>query len=606
MPPLDKPARQWRGTADDAAELARAYPALASALGRPELRRHVLRLMAASMALGGLGGCDPSTPDGTYVPAVTQAPDIVPGVPNQYATALLDGGAAAGIVVTQAMGRPIKVEGNPAHPASLGATSIHGQALILDFYDPDRSCGLMQGGQVAAWQSLERSLLAQRAQLAASRGAGFRILTGEVISPTLGAAIDRLLQRYPDARWHQWEPAARDAVRQGTVLAYGRPLDLLPRVAAADVIVALDGDLISGSPGYLRHVRDFASRRNPVRAPMSRVYAAEPVPTMIGMAADHRFIAGPGALHATITGLAAAVLEGAPPADAPPWVAPMAADLTQAGPHALVHAGPDVPAPSQALVHAINERLGARGTTFDLIEPVAHRTGDVSTGIATLLADMQAGRVETLLILDSNPVYTVPGFRAAMARVGFSLASAASPDETARAATWHVPLAHLFEAWGDARAHDGTISIQQPQALPLYGGRSAFEVLALFADGTPVSGRDVVRQAWPQLDDAAWREALASGVILGTASAPAQDKLSMQPAAVWQPRRRRRVRSRCLRVRTPISATAVTPTIRGCRNCRGPSANWSGAIRCWWRPRPPRGRASRTATRWCCRSAQAP
>jgi molybdopterin-containing oxidoreductase family iron-sulfur binding subunit len=299
--------------------MARAFPALAGALGRPESRRQVLRLMAASLALA---GCDPATPDRQVVPAVLPPPDIVAGQPNRYATALLDGGTATGIVVTHAMGRPIKVEGNPAHPASLGATSIHGQALILDFYDPDRAAGVLRDGDIAPWQSLLAACAQQRARLAATDGAGLRILTGRVMSPTLGGAIAALLGRYGQARWHQWEPVSRDNVLRGAQLAYGRSLDLLARLAAADVILALDSDLISGAPGHLRHARDFAARRNPVRARMSRVYAAEPVPTLIGTAADHRFVAGPRAMAAALRGLAAAMLDGAAPGDAPDWLAP--------------------------------------------------------------------------------------------------------------------------------------------------------------------------------------------------------------------------------------------------------------------------------------------
>jgi len=516
--------------------MARAYPALAASLSRPESRRQVLRLMAASMALGGLSGCDPSTPDGHYMPAVNQAADIVPGLPNRYATALLDGGTAAGVVVTHAMGRPIKVEGNPAHPASLGATSIHGQAVLLDFYDPDRSVGLLQGDSVATWQALLAAVLSRRERFAASHGAGFRVLTGRVMSPTLGTAIDALLQRYPEAGWHQWESVSRDTVRRGAELAYGRALDPLPQVASADVILALDSDLISGAPGYLRHARDFASRRNPVRARMSRVYAAEPVPSLIGMAADHRFIAGPREMHAAVTALAAVVLDGASPAAGPPWVPAVAADLKAAGPRALVHAGPDLPAEAHVLVHRINEALGARGTTFDLIEPVAHRAEDEAASLAALMQDMQAGHVETLLILDSNPVYAAPGFREALRRVPFSLCCAPSADETARAATWYVPQAHLFEAWGDTRAHDGTVTIQQPQALPLYGGRGALEVVALFDGRATISNRDRVRQTWRAvLDDAAWRDALAVGVVPATASPAASDRPVAQAAIVPEP-----------------------------------------------------------------------
>lgn len=521
--------------------MAREFPALAGALSRPESRRHVLRLMAASIAFGGLAGCDPSAPDGHYVPAVNQASDIVPGLPNRYATAFVDGGAASGIVVTHDMGRPIKVEGNPAHPASLGATSIHGQALILDFYDPDRAAGVMNNGNVSTWQALLTACLGQQGMLDATQGAGLRILTGRVMSPTLGAAIDRLLGRYRKAQWHQWESIGRDTVKRGMELAYGRTLDLVPRVAAADTVLALDSDLISGAPGYLRHARDFASRRNPARAKMSRVYAAEAIPTLIGTAGDHRFAAGPRDMHDIVMGLAGAILEGVAPSDAPSWLAAAAADLRASGPRALVHAGPGLPAEAHALVHQINERLGGRGTTFDLIEPVAYRPEDEAASMAGLLDDMRAGRVQSLLILDGNPVYAMKGFQEALRQVPFSLYSAASPDETAQLATWHVPHTHLFEAWGDLRAHDGTVSIQQPQALPLYDGHNALELLSLFEHGTPLTSLDVVRQAWrDRLDNDAWQDALANGVVPDTASATVQARplpASRMPTAAATPER---------------------------------------------------------------------
>ncbi len=531
MSPLDQPPRQWRGRVDDAELMAREFPAIADALKRPQSRRHVLRLMAASAALAGLGGCDPSAPDGHYVAAVNQAADIVPGLPNCYATAVLDGGTAAGIVVRQEMGRPIKVEGNPAHPGSLGATSIHGQSLILDFYDPDRAAGVLKNGDVATWQSLLGACLDQRAKLEADKGAGLRVVTGRVVSPTMGAAIDDVLKYYDQAKWIQWESVSRDNVTRGTSLAYGRPLDLLPHVAAADVILALDSDLICSAPGHLRHARDFASRRNPTRAKMSRVYAAEPIPTLIGGAADHRFIAGPRELATIVNALAAGILGGDAAADAPDWVAAVIADLKAAGRNAFIHAGPDLSPEAHALIHRVNEKLGGRGTTFDFIEPVAWRTDDETAAMTGLIDDMQAGRVSSLLVLDGNPVYAAKGFREALAKVPFSLSSAASPDETARHTNWYVPRTHLFEEWGDARAHDGTVAIQQPQALPLYGGHSALEVLSLLAsdltgNGAAVSGRDLVRQTWhDRLDDNSWAEALAAGFVPNTASTPSTTSL---------------------------------------------------------------------------------
>ncbi len=518
--------------------MAREFPALAGALGKPASRRTIMRLMAASMALGGLAGCDPSTPDGHYVPAVKPAANIVPGLPNRFATALMDGGAGSGIVVTHDMGRPVKVEGNPAHPGSLGATSIHGQAVLLDFYDPDRSSGVLQNGDVSTWQALLGAMLPVRAQLAAGGGAGLRILTGRITSPTLTASIEAVLARYSGARWHQWEPVSRDAARRGTELAYGRRLDLLPHVASADVLLALDSDLISSAPGHLRHARDFASRRNPARGAMSRVYAAEPIPSLIGGAADHRFVTGPREMLIAVNALAAAVLGGGSASDGPAWVTAVAADLKAAGRRGLVHAGPDLPPEGQALVHHINERLGGRGTTFDLIEPLDRGSADEAAGLSELIADMQGGQVTALLILDSNPAYAAPGFRAALPHVPFSLAAAPAPDETAHATQWYVPQAHVFEAWGDLRAHDGTVAIQQPQALPLYGGVSAFEVLALFdGDSAPAHSLDRVRTAWrDRLDDDAWQDALAAGIVPGTTSQPVTDApVNALPVALTLP-----------------------------------------------------------------------
>jgi MoCo/4Fe-4S cofactor protein with predicted Tat translocation signal len=542
-------SRQWRSLdqlADDPSFVARVvqeFPSLADALAVPSDRRRVLKLMAAAVAMGGLGGCDVGEPGGHLTPAVRVPPNIIPGIPNFYSTANVVNGYAAGIVVKHQMGRPIKVEGNPQHPASLGATDVFAQAQVLDFYDPDRAAAITAHGLPADPQLLQTALLTQRTKIAENHGAGFRILTGTVASPTLAKQLDTLLALYPAARWHQWEPVSRDNVWQGATLAYGTRIESVPNLAAADVILAIDSDLLSSAPGHLRFARDFASRRNPSRTQkMSRLYAVEATPTLIGSVADHRFIAGPKELHQVAMALAQAILQSASDSAAPDWVGKVAKDLIANHGRALVHIGPDQPAEMHALVHAINEKLGARGATLDLIEPVVHRPVGEGTALTDLVSDMQAGKVTSLLIIDSNPVYAAPatlGFADALKKVDFSLALTSTPNETSEAAVWAVPMAHAWESWSDSRAYDGTASILQPQALPLYDGIDVHTMVALFAESAPPTAQDAVQSTWKNQMNGdfaqAWHDALANGLVSNTASAKANVSLRAEAASQQLP-----------------------------------------------------------------------
>jgi MoCo/4Fe-4S cofactor protein with predicted Tat translocation signal len=531
-------SKWWRSLEQAAADpefLARAaqeFPGLGDALAEPLGRRQVLKLMAASFVLGGLGACDSKFGE-NLVPAVKIPPNIVPGLPNLYATAHVQGGYASGVVVTHMMGRPIKVAGNPEHPASLGAIDVYAQAQLLEFYDPDRSAQISVRGEPSDRQSLESSLAVQRAVLADKHGAGLRILTGTVTSPTLATQIDALRRQYPEAQWAQWEPICRDAVHQGAQLAFGRRVDVVAHVDQIDVLLAIDSDLLSTAPGRLRYARDFASRRNPTRtSSMSRVYAIEPTPTLIGSVADHRFVAGPQELQGIVAALAAGILQNTPSVSAPSWVGALISDLKGAHGRALVHVGPEQPAALHALAHAMNVALSGRGSAFELIEPVAHDLLIQGDSLKTLIADMRAGLVTHLLVLDSNPGFSAPtawGFADALKRVPFSVSLAQSADETARLTTWFVPRAHDWETWSDARAYDGTCGILQPQALPLFGGVSPHELIALFGSSASVSAEQAVRATWAthmgHNFSRQWSDALAAGIVAGTASAVSDARL---------------------------------------------------------------------------------
>jgi molybdopterin-containing oxidoreductase family iron-sulfur binding subunit len=342
--------------------------------------------------------------------------------------------------------------------------------------------------------------------------------------------MDALLRQYPNARWHRWEPLARDAVAAGAVLAFGRPVDTLPLFEKADVVLAIESDAIASAPGHLAFAAAFAQRRRAAEigsGSMSRVYAIEATPTLVGAAADHRFALKPPEIEAALRAIAAAVDAGPGSwrgGDNRPWIDAVARDLSHRRGAALVHAGPEQPPTIHALAHAINAALGAPGRTLRYIEPVAVDAAD-GADIATLAADMHAGRVDTLLILVANPVYDAPadlGFSSALARVPLSLHLGTHADETAVLATFHAPALHQFESWGDARAFDGTAGIVQPQIRPLVPGRTRGELLALLAGAADATAHGLTRDFWrahAQGDfDTAWSGWLRRGVVESTAA----------------------------------------------------------------------------------------
>lgn len=549
MPPLSG-KRLWRSAQELAADpdfLARAaaeFPSLAPELGGPS-RRRILQLMGAAFALSGVAGCDSGPPGGHLIPAVRNPDNIVPGLPNNYASAHVHDGYALGTVVTHNMARPFRVRGNLNHPSSLGAVDPFSVAEVLDFYDPYREFAVTWKGAPADMQGLAAALVSERARLSANHGAGLRILTGTITSPTLARQLDAVLKQYPEARWHQWQAITRDNVTNGAILAYGAPLEIVAHLDKADVILGIDSDLLSSAPGWVRYAHDYASRRNPTRArAMSRLYVVGPDATNIGAIADNHFAPGPKQLHDFVLALAHGVLHtGSAPANAPDWFGKIIADLTANRGRAFVHVGPGESPETHALVHAVNEALGGRNVTYELIQPVAHAIQDQSGSLRSLVDDMHASKVNTLVIIDQNPVWAAPaavGFAEALKQVRFSLALCVHPNETTDAALWSLPMKHPWESWGDARGHDGTATITQPQAMPLYGGLGPSELLALLTDPEAVADIEIVRETWkPTLGadfDAAWHDALARGVVANTASPRANTPLRPGAAHSIPPR----------------------------------------------------------------------
>jgi len=509
--------------------LHREFPEQASSFEDPKGRREFITLMGASLALAGLTACT-KQPEERILPYVRQPEQLVPGRPLFFATATGHDGYARGILVESHEGRPTKVEGNPDHPASLGATDVFGQAHVLGLYDPDRSKAVLYLGQLRTWGDFKAALREPLAKQKAKGGSGLRFLTGRCTSPTLAAQLQGLLKEFPAAKWASWEPAARDNARAGAVLAFGEAVEPQYRFDQADVVLSLEADFVSGHPQSLRLVREFAARRKPSgESPrMNRVYVVEGSPTPSGASADHRLALRSSEIEGFARAVAAAVGVAAQGGAPHPWVAPIAKDLKAAGARALVIAGESQPPAVHAIAHAINEELGAVGTTVSYTAPAEAAPGGETAALAALVAEMKAGAVEMLVVLGANPAYAAPAdleVAAALDKVPFRVHHGLAVDETAVRSHWHVPASHPLESWGDLRAADGTVSIVQPLIAPLYHTLSELEVLAAFTEGEQ-KAHEIVRAHWArelgEADfDKRWNRALHDGVVAGTA-APAK------------------------------------------------------------------------------------
>jgi molybdopterin-containing oxidoreductase family iron-sulfur binding subunit len=518
--PNPEPRRFWR-TLDELAgdpafqeRLYNEFPSQIEAVSDPVARRTFLKLMGASLALGGFTGCT-RQPVEKILPYVRQPEGLIPGKPLFYATAMALGGVAAGLLVESHEGRPTKIEGNPEHPGSLGATDVFAQAAVLGLYDPDRSQTLTNVGEIRPWSAFLATIRAALNVQQSLKGAGLRILTESINSPTLAWQLRDLLARFPSATWHQWDPASRDSARAGARLAFGQYVEAQYRLDQADVILSLDADFLGCGPGGLRYARDFASRRRPEDAErMNRLYALESMPTSTGSRADHRLALKPSEVEGFARRIAEALegvgksggSGGSGGASRPggsggsgKWIEAVAKDLVAHRGSSLVIAGDGQPPAVHALAHAMNQALGNVGKTVVYTDPVEAEPIDQMQSLHDLAADMRAGKVDILVIVGGNPVYTAPAdlaFADAMGKVGLRVHLNLYDDETSELCHWQIPETHFLESWSDARAYDGTVSIIQPLIAPLYGGKSAHELLAAMSDRPERSSYDIVREFW--------------------------------------------------------------------------------------------------------------
>ncbi len=519
--------------------MSKEFPNHVAPLEHTVDRRDFIKLLGASLALAGLTSCvRPVRPSEKIVPYVRAPEEIIPGKPLHFATAMTQGGYALGLIAESHQGRPTKLEGNPDHPASLGATDATTQATVLSLYDPDRSQAILQSGQSRNWADAGAALSDALAALPA--GEGFYLLTETITSPTLASQLQALQSAYPAMRWHQYEPLHADAALAGAQMAFGEAVQTHFDFSKADVVLSLGADFLGQGPAKLRYSKDFSRRRRVYKQDdsMNRLYLLETTPGITSGLADHKLPLRPVEISAFAVALAQELglaVSGSAPSQANAFLRTVVEDLQRHAGRSIVMAGDDQPAEVHALVHAINAQLGNVGEAVLYSDPVEVNPVSHMQSIAELTTAMQAGDVKLLVMLGGNPVYTAPAdlnFAGALESVPNSVHLSLYQDETSSLSSWHLPMTHFLETWSDARAFDGTITIMQPLISPFYGGKSEHEILAVLLGNPEATSYDIVRSFWrDQVDgdfEAFWRQSVYAGVVAGSQSSPKSVALAAQ------------------------------------------------------------------------------
>jgi MoCo/4Fe-4S cofactor protein with predicted Tat translocation signal len=539
--------RQWWRSLDELAETPAFRRLLAAEFPHglePRFsggRREFLRLLGASLLLAGLPACT-EAPRGPRVPYLSQPEELVPGRPLLYATAVPFAGYAQPVLAVTHMGRPTKLEGNPEHPMSGGATDAMTQAAVLQLYDPDRSRGVQYQGRPVRWEHFRAAMAEHAARWQA--GAGLAVLTGDITSPTQIRQLEALGQHYPGMRWYAWEPVGADWQRAAAVLAFGRPLEVHYHLDAAAVAVSLDADLLGPGPQQVHHVRSWSHARRVGRTGNAppHLHVAESTPSLTGAAAATRRGVPAWRMAAYLYALAGELGLSAPTVDLGPeerdWVSLAASELRARPGAGLLAVGASLAPELQALGYAINHAIGAAGKTVTFTEPIAAAAPAGSLG--ELAEAMAAGEIDTFVALEANPAYAAPAdipFDTLLERVPLRVHAGLYADETAERCHWHVPLRHALEEWSDARAVDGTLGVVQPAVPPLFGGRSVHEILDALLGAPQIDPHETVRSTWQTLlgqdgFEAIWREVVHDGFLVGSAAAhvtPTLRELDLPP-----------------------------------------------------------------------------
>ncbi len=528
--------RQW---------VEREFPSGASEFNDPVSRRHFAKIMSASFMLAGLGLAGCRKPEEHILPFSKKPQGYVHGVPQFYATARPTRSSAVPLLVKSHDGRPIKVEGNPKIPGGNGGTDTYTQASILNLYDPDRAMRFAKGGATASRDEAFAYLSETSAKFAANGGAGLAFLVERSSSPSRERLQKAIAAKFPKAKWHVFEPVDLDIHRKAATLACGRGVRPDYRFENARRIVSLDCDFIGAEQEAYRYIRGFANGRK-LSSPndeINRLYVIEGLFSLTGTNADHRLRVAPSHVVCATARLLQEIAGG----DAGSHVQRLAAEFkgdakwivecakdrrsSEKQGKSLILAGHQQPLEVHWMALAINQALGNLGSTVAMLPAPIVKEGSIED----LAASLNAGQVDTLVMLGVNPAYTAPvdlEWSKAQAKAKAVIRWAYYEDESAAGVTWHLPAAHYLESWGDARSGDGTLVPVQPLIEPLFGGVTDLEVLARLAGLDVTKPYEIVRETFGGLIsngnfEENWKKFLHTGFWPGSALKPVKAAVNL-------------------------------------------------------------------------------
>lgn len=477
-------------------------------------RRDFLKYLGFSTAAAAIAAsCQ--TPIEKSIPFANKPEDIVPGVANYYATTYVQDGDVVSVLAKVRDGRPIKLEGNTKSSVTKGGTSARSQASVLDLYNTARLRFPYINGKEATFAAVDRAL-------ASDVKGNIVILTSSVVSPSTNAIIADFLVKHPGSKHVTFDAVSYSGILQANATSYGKQTIPGYRFDNAKVIVSIGADFLGTWLSPVEFGKQYIKNRkiNEKNPEMSRHYQFESVLSSTGASADYKYLCRPSEWGAVAVGLLNAIngqsVSGISDAKLKDGIARVAKELAANKGKALVVCGSNDPN-VQIVVNAINEALGANGTTIDWAAPYNVRQG-IDSAFEQLVTDMNSGRVNTLFVYGANPSYSYydnDKFNAGLKKVNTTVSFNYLDDETTQLCKYKIPTHHFLESWGDAEAKAGYVSFIQPTINPLFKTRQWQETL-LKLNGINQTYADYVKAFWtPKLGTTpdAWFTALQSGVF---------------------------------------------------------------------------------------------